>query len=237
MSLAFIVKSMADLGCSAEQIAAAVIADEAWKEARRAKLREGNAERQRRRRAKLRHAATEHDPSPKVFPEVFPEEYISNPFPTPFLTLTEGESAPEPAATRLPADFEASDEDLAFGKAEWLSDEEISRSVQDLRLWAAEATGPKALRADWHATARRFMRRDADAKWARIGGSIVVSLTKAQEGLPKSVHVRRDSPQGQVWWAHWKARTGRGHHQWTRMAALGRSTARYIELGPPGNMA
>jgi hypothetical protein len=96
----------------------------------------------------------------------------------------------------LPADFEASDEDRAFGKAEGLSDEEISRSVQDPRLWAAEATGTKAVRADWHATARRFMRRDADAKRARAGGSIVVSLTKAQEDLPRSVHVKRDSPQG-----------------------------------------
>lgn len=110
----------------------------------------------------------------------------------------------------MPVDFEASAEDRAFGNAEGLSDAEISRSIDDLRLWAAEAVGEKAVRADWHATARRFMRRDADAKRARGGSSVVVSLAKAQDGsLQKSIHVKRDSPQGEAWWQHMKAKTGK----------------------------
>jgi len=59
-----------------------------------------------------------------------------------------------------------------------------------MRLWAAEAVGDKALRSDWHATARRFMRSDADAKRAGKGKPTKVAP------LGKTVHVKRDSPQG-----------------------------------------
>jgi len=74
MSFHAIVHAMLAEGCSAEQIAAVVIALEQSlereKEARREKLRNGNAERERRRRAKgkdARHACrgvTERDPFP-----------------------------------------------------------------------------------------------------------------------------------------------------------------------------
>ncbi len=110
-------------------------------------------------------------------------------------------------ASRLPADFEASAEDRAFGAAEGLSDVEIARAIDDLRLWAAEAVGAKALRADWHATLRRFMRRDADAK--RASGRPGTPAASALADIPSSIHVMRDSPQGEAWWAFHKAKTGR----------------------------
>ncbi|WP_034998518.1 hypothetical protein [Beijerinckia mobilis] len=56
MSLAVIVKALLDQGCMAEQIAAAVLADEQAREARRARLREANAECQRRTRERDRAA-------------------------------------------------------------------------------------------------------------------------------------------------------------------------------------
>ncbi|VFU08419.1 conserved protein of unknown function [Methylocella tundrae] len=93
---------------------------------------------------------------------------------------------------------------MAFGAAEGLSGEEIRRAIEDLRLWAAEAVGEKALRSDWHATLRRFMRRDADAK--RI---LRPPSRSPREAPSQTFHVKRDSPQGDAWWAFVKARTGR----------------------------
>jgi len=208
MSLASIVKAMAEQGCTAEQIAAAVLADEHAREARRAKLREGNAERQRRKREKDRHAChavTERDPlSLKERSPTPPKE--NNPIP---------ESPSLPA--RLPADFELSGEDQAFGAAEGLTEAEIGRALEDMRLWAAEAVGEKALRQDWHATARRFMRRDADAKRAgRLKGfekgAKRIDFPPPRETPAKNatplVHVKRDSPQGEAWAAWWRATKG-----------------------------
>jgi hypothetical protein len=203
MSFQAVVSAMLAQGCSAEQIAAAVIALEAAverdKEARREKLREGNAERQRRRRDKSHacHAVTERDLlSPKENPPTPPKEITPN-------------HTPPSHPTRLAADFAIDEADQAFGRAEGLSDAEISRSLEDMRLWAAEAVGDKALRSDWHATARRFMRRDADAKRAGKGKpSKVVPIGKSA-APDASVYVRRDSPQGEAWWAYLKATTGR----------------------------
>lgn len=111
----------------------------------------------------------------------------------------------------MPDDFEISDKDRVFGQAEGLSEAEIARSVEDMRLWAAEAVGEKALRVNWNATARRFMRRDADPKKAgKLKGAKLVELRTNPylDRSPKSVHVKRDSPQGEAWWKHWKAKTG-----------------------------
>ncbi|PNG24277.1 hypothetical protein CR492_19495, partial [Methylocella silvestris] len=119
--------------------------------------------------------------------------------------LNPRERAASPAQHRLPTDFEPSADDLAFGAAEGLSGAEIARTIEDLRLWAAEAIGTKALRADWHATLRRFMRRDADAK--RTRPSSPASVPPA--ALPKTFHVKRDSPQGEAWWSFVKSKTGK----------------------------
>jgi hypothetical protein len=232
-----------DKGQTESQILAAVCAlsdlEHKEREERRANLREGNRLRQQKfresRRAErnendARNSVTENYPSPnpspnKEIPPTPPKE--NNPNQSPSLP------------SRLPADFELSDEDRAFGEAEGLSDEEISRSVEDMRLWAAEAVGEKALRADWHATARRFMRRDADAKRAakpnasRDGAktsergkvielkpnekpqstpatvATVATVALAQESKPRTVFVKRDSPQGEAWWRYTKAKTGK----------------------------
>lgn len=115
-----------------------------------------------------------------------------------------------PGGRRLPADFSPSLEDFAFGRAEGLSEAEIARTLEDLRLWAAESVGPKALRADWHAAFRRFLRRDGEAK--RAGRPPPVSWRPPMaEGAAaaRTVHVRRDSPQGDAWWAFVKGSTGR----------------------------
>jgi len=109
-----------------------------------------------------------------------------------------------------------------------LSEAEIRRSIEDMRLWAAEAVGDKALRADWHATGRRFMRRDADAKRAGKGKRPkIVPIGKSATPDP-SIYVKRDSPQGEAWWSYLKALTGRappvdrnGDGDSTRMASAG----------------
>jgi hypothetical protein len=199
-------------GCTAEQIAAAVAALEAARERERAerleRLREGARLRQQRCRERRRaagHASrlSRCDDARPPFP---PKESSPTP-PKENIPLSSGERAPTPAASRLPADFEASAEDRAFGAAEGLSDVEIGRAIDDLRLWAAEAVGVKALRADWHATLRRFMRRDADAR--RASGRPGTPPARALAEVASSIHVLRDSPQGEAWWAFHKAKTGR----------------------------
>lgn len=205
MSFQAVVSAMLAQGCSAEQIAAVIALEtavEREKETRREKLRESSAERQRRRRAKADpsshacHAVTERDLlSPKETSPTSPKEITPN---------LNSPSHP----SRLPADFEIDAEDRAFGCGEGLSEAEISRSVEDMTLWAAEAVGDKALRSDWHATARRFMRRDADAKRAGKGKRPKIVPIGAP-AIEAGVFVKRDSPQGEAWWSYLKASTGR----------------------------
>ncbi|ACK51105.1 hypothetical protein Msil_2167 [Methylocella silvestris BL2] len=197
-------------GCTAEQIAAAVIALERAREREReerlARLREGARLRQQRRRERLRGNAPPSRLSRRdeALP-LFPLKEISPTPPKENNPLNPWERAGAPTPHRLPAEFEPSAEDLAFGAAEGLSGSEIARTIEDLRLWAAEAIGAKALRADWHATLRRFMRRDADAKQARP--SPPTSAPPAAS--PKTFHVKRDSPQGEAWWSFVKRKTGK----------------------------
>ncbi len=205
-----IAAALAGEGCTAEQIAAAVIALESARERERedrlARLREGARLRQQRcrerKRASSRMSRCDDARPPSPLKESSPTPPKEN------IPLSSGESAPAPH--RLPADFEASVEDRAFGAAEGLSEVEIARSIDDLRLWAAEAVGEKALRADWHATLRRFMRRDADAKRAKGGSRPIESLAKPRaDAVPKLIHVKRDSAQGEAWWQHVRAKTGK----------------------------
>ncbi|WOJ90465.1 hypothetical protein RZS28_03985 [Methylocapsa polymorpha] len=200
-----IARALLEEGCSGEQIAAAVAALEQAKEREReerlARLREGARMRQQRCRERRRAASRRDDvqPLPPSFPSVSPPPPPSL---TPQTTPFPREGAPAREAGPLPADFEASDEDRAFGKAEGLSEEEVARSVRDLRLWAA-STGP--IRLDWHAEVRRFLVRDAEAKRSRGGQTASVAKPTASPG----VWVRRDSPAGDAWWADVLAKTGK----------------------------
>jgi len=198
MSFAVVAKVMLEEGCSAEQITAAVVALEAAAEREKMARRAAAAERQRRCRDRKRHTlsrdvtVTARDPFPPI-KETSPTPPVEN------KPLISGEGAPAPLASRLPVDFEPSADDRAFGAAEGLSEPEIDRALSDLRLWAAETAGAKAVRSDWHATLRRFMRRDADAKRAR---NPPASL--AVEPVASGVHIRIDSPQWRAWAAWWR---------------------------------
>jgi len=189
-------------GCSGAQIAAAVAALEQAKEREReerlARLREGARMRQQRCRER-RRAASRCDSERPPFPlkERSPRPPKENNPQTP------GEGAPAREGSRLPADFEPTVEDRAFGEAEGLTPAEIDRAVSDMRLWAAEAAGAKALRVDWHAALRRFLRRDADAKRAKNPPKPPQVIE-----LAGYVHVRRETPQWEVWERYWRETKG-----------------------------
>jgi hypothetical protein len=211
MSYGAIAASMAAEGCTAAQIAAAVAAMEnaqaQAREARRAKLREGEAERQRRRRERNRLDASRRDStgplsalSPKKETPLGTPKEKTTPIP-PF----PGEGAPAPE-TRLPADFEPTADDRAFGQAEGLTEAEIDRTLGDLRLWAAETGGAKAMRADWHAAFRRFMRRDADAKRSKAPPT---ANGPTGSGSTTGFYIKRETPEGEAWWAHMRRTTGK----------------------------
>ena len=205
MSCAAVARSMAAEGCTPDQIAAAVAAletaAERAREARRARLRDGNAERQRRLRERRRLAASQRDralpPSPLSPPkEASPTPPTENTSP---ITPSPEESAPARGGRPIPDDFDASPDDRAFGTAEGLTPAEIARTVEDLRLWA-RARG--SLRADWHATLRRFLRRDAAAKPAAAPAAPAIPA-------PTTIHVKRDTPQGEAWWSFMRKTTGK----------------------------
>lgn len=104
----------------------------------------------------------------------------------------------------FPGDFELTPEDRAFGTAEGLSEDEMTRAVSDLRLWAAERG---AMRLDWHATARRFMRQAASRKPAI---NLSASQTLPQSGAaPIMVYVKRDTPQWEAWVSFWRRTKGK----------------------------
>lgn len=79
-----VLDAMLAAGCTAEQIVAAVKADAAADELRKASKRENNAERQRRFKAKRRAAAITQDNADNALPDVTPSpnDIYSNPHPS-----------------------------------------------------------------------------------------------------------------------------------------------------------
>jgi hypothetical protein len=62
---------------------------------------------------------------------------------------------------RLPDDWQPTPEDRAYGGKLGFSGSEIDGMAEDLRLWAAAASGQVALKRDWGSAFKGWMRREA----------------------------------------------------------------------------
>lgn len=83
-------------------------------------------------------------------------------------SVVEMKARPPPnRATRLPADFEPSPEDIAVARQEGLTDEQIRREIDRFRDYFAGAPGERGLRTNWHSTLRNWFRKAAES----VGGA------------------------------------------------------------------
>jgi len=195
MSLAATVQTMADSGCSAEQIARVVAASEAERvselEAKRERRRAGNAERQRQKRARDKESNACHAVTERDMPLHAVTERDQGRADAPAdLELTSLNSKQEPkertppkggvpkkgyreTGTALPEDWHPSDDLLAYGKRLGLTDVQSRDILENMRLWArANRNRSIARKADWDQTAQGFLRRDAAKFQARAGPAI-----------------------------------------------------------------
>lgn len=134
------------------------------------KRRAADRERQARRRASEDNVmsrditgddVTERDPSPSPFPK----ENNQTPTPTP----THETKTRTRKGHRLPEDWEpnALTGDTARTVAAWPPGA-IERELAKFRDWAASANGPNALKKDWDAAWRNWLRKaDEDGRYAR----------------------------------------------------------------------
>lgn len=110
----------------------------------------------------------------------------------------ESKKEPRKIKTRLPSDWVPSESLLSYGREQGLSADQVSRAVENLRIWA-RSTGE--LKADWSATLQGFFRRDAE----KLGGSAPsLSLVMPEHGQVHAgrVYLRRETPQFEAWAEH-----------------------------------
>ncbi len=164
MSLsAAVLDALLAAGCTADQIVAAVKADLAGQEARIADKRAKDAERQRKSRTNRKgHDAsrdvtvTECDPpidNSSLPPEVYPKEANASFAPR----------GRKPKSTRLPIDWQPeplTGETLTMVSV-WQPGR-IEREIAKFRDYYAGATGRKALKNDWQAGYRNWLRNADD---------------------------------------------------------------------------
>ena len=156
-----IIDAMLTAGCTAEQLAAVVKADMADRECQTAAKRQKDAERQRKHRERNAESrdvtVTECDSvtAPLSRP---PNENNSNP-----PTHTPEKQTPARKGHRLPVDWVPAPltGDVAEAVAAW-PDGAIARELARFRDWAKAATGPNAIKSDWQAAWRNWLRRKID---------------------------------------------------------------------------
>lgn len=158
-----VLDAMVQAGCTAEQIAAAVKASMADEEARAEQKRAKDRERKRRQRAKEAdecHAVsrgqsvTDCDGADNPLP-LSPNENNSNPH-----TPSPEHKTRARKGHRLPIDWEPKPLPATMGAmlARW-EPGEMEREMAKFRDWAASANGPNALKKDWDAAWRNWLRK------------------------------------------------------------------------------
>lgn len=158
-----VIDALVAAGCTVEQLAAAMKASLAEHEHRAAEKRTKDAERQRKHRQ--RHAlsrdvtVTNGDSVTEPSLSLPPNENNSNP---PTHTHPDKQTRAR-KGTRLPADWEPEPlaADLTTEVSAW-PDGAIQRELARFRDWADSATGPNAIKTNWQAAWRNWVRKAHD---------------------------------------------------------------------------
>ena len=155
------IDAMLSAGCTAEQIAAVVKADMLEREGQAVTKRTRDAERQRRHRHAVSRDVT-----------VTACDSVTNPSPPPPLSPQTPLTPPPPhpdkqtrarKGTRLQADWtpEPLSGDTGQAVQSWPVGA-IERELSRFRDWAASATGKNAIKSDWQAAWRNWIRKAQD---------------------------------------------------------------------------
>ncbi len=186
MSVAILVRKLAEAGASAEVIALAVEALEAeqTKDSERRAKRAEQKRNERSRRATVARqgsdylrqigdiAATVCDPSPiKEAPHTPKENYpIQDLPPSPPSEVQAPNLKLVSRGTSLPEDWQPSDDLFAYGRTLGLTDPQSREILENMRLWArANCNRAIARKADWTSTMQGALRRDASKYRQRAG--------------------------------------------------------------------
>lgn len=199
MSIAEMIRRMSEAGAPPEAIAIAVEAIE-YVQANDVERRAKQAERKRRSRDKgvtVTGQSQDSHGTNGSYLEVREEE--TSPIREEAKEVRKKVSKKEPRKTkhRLPSDWEPSESLLAYGREQGLSAAQVSKTVENLRIWA-KSTGET--KADWDATLQGFFRRDAE----KFGSAPSLSLVMPEHGNQHAgrVYLRRETPQFEAWTAH-----------------------------------
>lgn len=189
MSIAALIRRMAELGAPAEAIALAVEAIEAEqtkdaeRRARRAEQKAGERASKREHVARQSHdnaatvAAVSHDPSPPLVPPAFPPAPPNHPPynpPTPISPVILTDDTPKGGkGHRLPADWMPKPEATEYGAARGLTAAQVADEAEAMRDWAlSNANRGVARKADWDRTFLGWLRRAAAKPQPRAGPSM-----------------------------------------------------------------
>jgi hypothetical protein len=105
------------------------------------------------------------------------------------------------AGAALPADWQPSDADMNYGLSVGRTVQQMASDLEEMRLWAASNSNRQiARKADWHATFRGWMRRNADKEKPHGSTENLVTAAKrlAEQGVsfgprPGSIRSEPDS--------------------------------------------
>lgn len=105
--------------------------------------------------------------------------------------------------SRIAPDWKLSEAEREFARAEGYSDFEIDREANKFRDYWTAAAGSNAVKRDWTATWRQWIRNGAE----RSGKT---PRRQAGEAAPAGVLVQLGTEAWDAWQAHTKAKTGKG---------------------------
>jgi hypothetical protein len=192
---AAVIDAMVASGCTPEQIAAAVKASLASHEAELAAKRERDRIRQRSHRSvkkangadtsrgisrgvtatccdEARQTVTTGDTvSLSPVPPSFPPHPPNNPL-TPF-PIQKSNSR----GTRLPDDWQLTGPDLAYAGSKGLTEAETGDLAERFKSWALSASGPNAVKRNWHQAWQGWVQRD--------GPKIIAARAGPRSGFAK----------------------------------------------------
>lgn len=131
------------------------------------------------------------------------DENANQPISKPIKNRKRQNSEPALRGTRILPDWKLTDAEKLFARAEGFSDFEIEREASKFRDYWTAAAGSNAVKRDWTATWRQWIRNGAE----RAGKT---PRRQSGDAVPSGVLVKTGTEAWDAWQAHMKATTGKG---------------------------
>lgn len=203
MIYAATLRKLGTLGLSAEQMAGVLdlLADQMQADEERARIEESKREKDRERKRRVRGNSADiprTDAGNSVALSMDSAETVSL-SPVPLLPPTPPNNplTPKPIqknnsrGTRLPDDWQLTGPDLAYALSKGLTERETGDLAERFKSWALSASGPNAVKRNWHQAFQGWVQRDGPKIIAARAGPVAKPLTEFQRKQQESNDARR----------------------------------------------